>query len=226
MQFRLRNFAIVAVVLLLAASEAITAQIFTNGDFELVDGRIGEVLGQALDNLNTERWDVYDTLPGGWYTSNGAGIEVEYSGNVVNAYSGNHYTELDSHPGLDSNSSMSIDLILDPGDHLLSSMYFPRTTRLGDNGISVLMDGGEVLTADGYRQDNTTWQQYEFNFLAMTAGLHPLTFEAFGIENTLGGFIDDVVLDGPDNPVPEPSAALVYGLGMLVLAGTRRGTRG
>ncbi|MFT5443529.1 MAG: hypothetical protein ACI8W3_002579 [Myxococcota bacterium] len=226
MHFRLRNIAIISAVLLLAASEVIAAQILTNGDFELVDGRIGEVRSQALDNLSNGRWDVYDTLPGGWYTSNGAGIEVEYSGTVVNAYSGNHYIELDSHPGPDSNSSMSIDLVLNEGDHFLSFMYFPRTTQLGDNGISVLMDGVEVLTADGFRDNNTTWQQYEFNFLGMTAGLHTLTFEAFGIENTLGGFIDDIKLDGPGNPVPEPSAALVYGLGMLVLAGTRRGTRG
>lgn len=216
-------FAFLSAVMTIPAS---AAQLVLNGDFEMVDGRVGLVRGKALDDLAAGRWDVYESLPGGWRTSNGAGIEVQHSGTVVNAYSGNHYVELDSHPGPDSNSSMSLDIVFEPAaDHELSFMYFPRTSVLGDNGIRVLIDDTEVLSVDDFRQPGTTWQRYAVQLLGYDAGPHTLTFTAFGIENTLGGFIDDVSLVSSGSSVPEPSAALVYSIGLLVFAGNRKRQR-
>ncbi len=222
-QLHLRHTLMFLITSLIAASPVSAAQYLANGDFEMVDGRIGIVRNNALDSLDSGRWDVYDTLPGGWYTSDGAGIEVQHSGTVVNAYSGNHYVELDSHPGPDSNSSMSIDLVLEAGDYALDFMYFPRTSELGDNGISVLFDGLEVLSVDGFRQSGTAWEQFALELLGLSAGDHTLTFTAFGRENTLGGFLDKISLEGPgpSNAVPEPSAALVYSIGLLVIARKR-----
>ncbi len=210
---------------LIAASPASAASLLSNGDFEVLDGRIGSVRGKALNALDSGRWDVYDALPGGWYTSDGAGIEVEYSGTVVDAYSGNHYVELDSHPGPDSNSSMSIDLMLDGGDYRLDFMYTPRTSVLGDNGIRVLVDEVEVLSIDDFRQPGTDWEQYTLALLGLDAGLHTLTFSAFGIENTLGGFLDDISLESTTAPIPEPSAALVFSLGLLLVVHNQRQVR-
>ena len=109
-------------VLVLGLAAVAGANLIQNGDFEKVDNRVGEVNGIRLDQLNTgARWDVYDTLPGGWYTDNQPGIEVQYSGVVYPAHSPSHYIELDSHPNPGSNSSALQDLLgLAAGDYTLS----------------------------------------------------------------------------------------------------------
>lgn len=207
-----------------AASPVLGANLLENGDFEVVDGRVGFVRNHALDALDSGRWDVYETLPGGWYTSSGAGIEVEYSGTVVPAFSGNHYVELDSHPHGSSNSAASIDILLDAGAYQLDFAYRPRTTVAGDNGIHVRLDDLVLTSLDGVRTGSTQWEVVSLGLEVAQSGLHTLTFEAFGIENTLGGFIDDVSLRAVTSaaPVPEPGAALVFMSGLAVVSRSLR----
>ena len=81
-----------------------------NGSFEIVDGRLGTIHGHALDEIGSSgSWDVYESLPnvtGGsgvsWYVDGTAGIEIQYTGLVVDAQDGDLYIELDSH-GASSN---------------------------------------------------------------------------------------------------------------------------
>jgi hypothetical protein len=211
---------ILAVALLANSAQALPLLI--HGDFEGVSEVVGEIFGTPLNRL--DGWDVYDDIPG-WTTTEGAGIEIQTSGVVTQAHSGRFYVELDSHPhGGQSNSAMTQYVELAEGIYSLSFYYQPRTSRPGDNGIAVFFDGEQIGAADGTRSDLTGWTEYSFELADVSAGLHSISFEAFGLENTLGGFIDTVSLDDMSiSHTPEPSTVLLFGLGLVGLAsGGRR----
>jgi hypothetical protein len=210
---------ILAVALLANSAQALPLLI--NGDFEGVSEAVGEIFGTPLNRL--ERWDVYDDIPG-WTTMQGAGIEIQTSGVVTRAHSGRFYVELDSHAhGGQSNSAMTQVVELAEGSYSLSFYYQPRTTRQGDNGIAVLFDGEQIGAADGTRSDRSGWTEYRFELADVSAGLHSVSFEAFGLENTLGGFIDTVSLDDTSlSHAPEPGTVLLLGFGLVGLASGRR----
>jgi hypothetical protein len=206
--------------------EASFASLVANGDFETVDERIGNAKGVKLDSFDgiTGRWDVYTSLPGGWMTSSGPGIEVQYDGVVVDAHSFSHYIELDSHPGPNSNSSMFQDVILpDPGDYSLSFWYHPRTDIPDDNRIDVYFDGQLVVTANKTTLEMNDWAEYAVSLsVADVSAPKRLMFSAGGLSNSFGGLLDDIELV----PNPEPATLLLMGAGLFSLAGARRKFRG
>ncbi|MEM1409123.1 MAG: hypothetical protein AAGG79_00070 [Pseudomonadota bacterium] len=188
-------------------------------------------------------WFVYDEF-GQFDTVSGAGIEVQQSGTVVNAFEGNQYVELDSdfqvtaNPGQGSNSAMATFLNLVAGrSYALTFAYQPRTNSLNDNGISVdvgvFTDGGQgarsfsVTNAlgqvDGQSSDFVGasdavdgWKVFKFVFEALD-GDNALMFSANGNENELGGFID--AINVAETPAPAGFVLLASGLGLLA---TRR----
>jgi len=195
-----------------------------NGGFESVDDRIGLANGNALNNLggSSPTWDVFQSLPGGWSSLAGdPGIEVQFDGTVVTAHEGNHYVELDSHPGPGSNSAMQQEIALAAGSYQLSFYYRPRTGNAGsDNRIDVsVFNGASVdLTVDFTTADFDEWREFSLDFDAGD-GNYIVQFAANGLENTLGGFIDDVRL----TRVPAPTTLALLGLGLAGLAfGLRR----
>jgi hypothetical protein len=111
-----------AVLSLLALSSLAQANLFTNGDFESVDGTLNITTGfqgsafsespvtRPLNQLAALGLPgVYDSIPG-WQTVAGSGIEVHVQQVLgVLPHSGLHYLELDSHPrnGLSSASAMA-----------------------------------------------------------------------------------------------------------------------
>jgi hypothetical protein len=212
----------------LAGAESVMANLITNGDFETLDSRVGLVNGRRLNNLTPSRWDVYGSLPG-WSTLSGRGIEVQATGVVVSAHSGNHYIELDSHPNGSlsgsTNSAMYQDVLLGTGQYELSFFYRPRTNSLNDNGISLLLNNINVLSVDNTSGKQNAWAQFSTQFTVLTQGVQRITFAAGGNANQLGGFLDTISLTKQSEitaQTPEPASLALMGAALTGLALLRR----
>ncbi|NNU16890.1 hypothetical protein HK107_11230 [Parvularcula sp. ZS-1/3] len=218
--------ALAGAALMTASADA--AVVFTEG-FE----------GQQISS----RWRVFDNF-GQFMTIDGAGIEIQRSGTVVTAYEGNQYVELDSHKGnggdvnaATSNTSMAALANLVAGaQHSVTFAYRPRTNNYNDNGIAVSIgnldtSGAEPVftqsmqigSVDGRRRDQNAWHVVTMNFLA-GVGDNAIMFRAFGSDNTLGGFLDDIAIEADltDVNVPLPGAAFLLGTGIALMARSRR----
>ena len=187
------------------------ATLITNGSFEENVGLTG---GQ---------WGVFQSIPG-WTATGGAGIEVERE-TVVSTPFGNQYVELDSH----NNSSMSQYLTgLSVGSiYQLDFWFKPRTGTFGDNGINVSWGATPDISPFTYAfgVDGVAPADWALKtgFLTATSTDMTLTFSAVGINNSLGGFIDNVSLNSV--AVSEPASLALFGLGLLGLGAVRRGRK-
>jgi len=190
--------------------QAAEANLLVNGSFETVDSSLGLVHGIQLDALGTNQWDVYSAIPG-WTTTAGKGIEVQYDNTVTPAFSAFRKVELDSHPGPNSNSTMSQDVALAAGLYELSFWYQPRTGTTGDNGILASVESGfGALLVDGIAGSTTDWTQHSFQFNLDADQVVTVSFAATGIENLEGGLIDDVALNAV--AAPEPTTLAIWSL--------------
>ncbi len=220
----------IAGALLLASGTA--HAVVLNGNFEDVSSSVpnfGLVNGNSLSDLagrtGRRSWDVYDSLPG-WRTGSGAGIEVQSNGTLgsINAHSGQHYIELDSHPRGNSNSSMEQDVTLGVGSYELSFWYSPRNHQTDSNGIDYSISDGLLagsITGPGTIPQVTSvgnWSLVTARFMVGVAGDYTLSFAATGRQNTLGGFVDTVSIAA----VPLPAAGLLLPVGFAVLVAAKR----
>lgn len=191
---------------------------------------------------NTMGWQVYKNF-GSWATSSGSGIEIQTSGTVVNARSGDQYVELDSdnerggYSGQPKNSSMTTKLNLVAGSYLVEWYYQPRTDKAGDNTISVYLAGaGEGLfdnllgTMSTVRTKFTDWVKVSYTFTVDgKKNQYALSFRAEGGPNggdpngnEYGGFVEDVSVTTAPVPVPAAGFLLLGALGGLVALRRRK----
>lgn len=211
---------------LLCLVHSATALPLINGNFDETSYSspyLGKINHIALEAMEEGQWDVYDSIDGWEAGANDAGIEIQYN-TVVQSHSPNFYVELDSHGGQYTNSSMTQEVYLDSGIYDLSFWYRARTETAGDNGISFSL-GNFSGSVDGVKSDFTDWTEYIYSITIDFEGLYNLTFAATGIDNSLGGFIDDVKLaqgSTSSEPVPEPATFILLSLGLAGFAGTRK----
>tara|TARA_R110002111_G_scaffold3391_3_gene20798 strand:+ start:891 stop:1505 length:615 start_codon:yes stop_codon:yes gene_type:complete len=189
-------------LLLALSSQVNAANIVINGSFENPDIAPGT-------------WSVHSPSILGW-TTGSAGVEIR--DNVAGtAYEGDQFAELDSH-GSDSNSYITQTLSTVIGQmYELSFAYSPRIGQPEQtNGIDVFWNGGllDSVTATGSNIHN--WVVY--TFMVQGTGSDVLKFAATGIEDTLGGSLDDVQVSA----VPIPAAALLFAPALLGFMGLRR----
>ncbi|MEM6635479.1 MAG: hypothetical protein AAF667_06265 [Pseudomonadota bacterium] len=200
------------------------------GDFTGITD--GDSNGQTLSELQAGiggTWDVYSTLPGGWTTTSGGGIELQTKATLgVTPHSGPFYVELDSETYLGQNgqvqSNSSMEQLLGdlaPGHYQLSFWYRARNKQLNTNGVSVEIYNGALSEQLVVSNNTTSWVEYVFGFEVLD-GSGPLTlkFSAAGNSDEYGGFIDTVSITA----VPVPAPALLL-LGALAGLGALRRTR-
>lgn len=220
--------AAVAATALLGASAA--NAMIVNGNFEdtTTEDPTGLVHGNKLSNLATtgSSWDVFKKISG-WETSNGAGIEVQTNRTLgsIDAHSGQHYIELDSHPKPNSNSTMRQEMSLGTGTYELTFWYSPRNNDAGSNGIEYSVSDGLLsgfITGPGASPATSVgvWTLVKSIFKVETAGDYFLSFAATGKQNTYGGFIDTVNVTAV--PLPAAGLMLPVGLALIGFASRRR----
>ncbi len=180
------------------------ANLITNGSFETPDQPTGT-------------WSVYGSIPG-WTTTFGPGIEIQDHVTGL-AYDGDQFVELDSH----SHSGMLQQVAVTAGaSYDLSFAYSPRPgVAATSTGIEVWFDGGllDTIAGSGIGLSDTSWSVLNYSVIP-TGNLVNLEFRAVGTSESLGGYIDDVQLNG--STVPVPGAVVLGTLGMSLVGWLRR----
>jgi hypothetical protein len=149
----------------------------------------------------------------GW-TGGAAGLEVQSNRVAGRAFSGRNLVELDS----TRNSSMWVDL--PKGRYIVSYWYSPRPgVAAASNGISLSLDSAllDRVSADG--EGDTVWQQRQ---VAFRSDGGRLVFAAEGRSDSLGGYLDDIMITGGAVPELATWAMLIIGFAFVGIAARRR----
>lgn len=215
-----------AFALCLACASAASATALLNGSFEESATENSIRNKDTFDSLLTgpgRSWDIWGNLPG-WQSDAGAGIEIQSNRTLgsIDAHSGGHYVELDSH----KNSSMYQDVVLTAGDYILGFQYSPRRSDLQSMGIAFSVEGllsGNVDTGSA-RHSVGTWSTVSRLFTVNATDTYRVRFTATGKSDSYGGLIDSVSLRNASSsappaaiPLPLSGVLLLGGLGALAL---------
>lgn len=192
----------------IAGQASATVNLVVNGSFENAPG------------LGLNSWTVYagSSLPG-WTSTSGAGIEVQ-SGVAGQAADGHNLVELDSH----NNSNMWQDIATVVGaTYEWSFEYSARPNQPSKTtGISYYFGNNRAVNLAQKGKSDTNWLEVNGTFVADSAFTR-VYFEATGDNDSLGGYIDNVVVTGPQvAAVPEPETYAMLGLGLLAVGIARR----
>lgn len=150
----------------------------------------------------------------GWTATAGDGIEVQNHA-AGDPLSETNLVELDSN----NNSAMSLFNIA-AGNYSLDFFYSARPgIPASSNGIDVLLNGSSIFNVTGNGGNNTVWMPEHVNFSLGAPGT--LTFAAIGTSDSLGGYLDNIVLS---TAVPEPTswAMMLLGFAGIGFATRRR----
>jgi len=121
----------------------------------------------------------------------------------IPAYEGVQKAELDSHHRVDTdgelvaNNNVTIAQFIPTcplADYTLSYAWKSRTNIENDNTVHIYIDETEIVTHNA----NDDWQVETQDFTSNNSGQTLILFGSIGTETTLGMFLDDVSVTGPD----------------------------
>ena len=199
---RLLELGLVA-ILAVSAPGIAQANLIINSGFESPD-------------IPTGSFSIFQSIPG-WTKTFGSGIEIQ--DNVAGSpFEGGQFVELDA------NSNSGMEQIITTASGQVYNLSFAFSARPGipetSNGIDIFWDGLLLanVTANGTGLLNTDWNVQ--NFMVTASGLNTsLEFRATGTSDSLGGYLDAVILTAK---IPEPATLALFGLGLAGLGLMRR----
>jgi hypothetical protein len=142
------------------------------------------------------KWALLTELNGWTLTSEKAKhFEVQTSAlNIIQAYDGNQYLELDSTNNYGINQTIQT---APGGDYVISFYYSPRkNNRENTNKLELSWDGQKIATLESKVRG---WQHYTYNVKA-TKSETQIQISGAGKSDSLGALIDNVKLEKFDAP--------------------------
>ena len=165
------------------------------GDSAVVLPDLQDLSFEYHDDFNRGRWGLFEET-GGWRPGGDHLIELQESGFLGVASHGNTVLELDS----TGNSSVYRDFVLDTRMSYTLTFDFSARPNVdaASNRIEVLWNGVvlDTITADGTSQNGFEWTTHTYEVNARGDGSATLTFRAVGTEDSVGGMIDYVRIEG------------------------------
>ncbi|MEB3357750.1 MAG: lectin-like protein [Synechococcales bacterium] len=123
------------------------------------------------------------------------GIQVDKRVNQFGAAAdGQSWVELDSYGPNGGNSGMMQEIDTEAGTaYQLSFAYTPRAGVSADSNVIKVLWNGEIIdTITGAGASQNTWQTYTYTVEGGVNDKTALEFQAAGVSDNVGGFIDDV----------------------------------
>jgi hypothetical protein len=140
--------------------------------------------------LEIGTWNVFPEIVG-WRTVVGSGIEIQ--NHVAGSpFEGDQHIELDSH----SNSVIEQKVAVEPEQtYRLRFVYSPRPgVGRNSNGIRVWINQNAVLNIarSGLGLTQTQFESFEVDWVSDSNSQAAIRFEAIGMSDSLGGYLDAV----------------------------------